>query len=205
MKKTKDFLGVIEQNINFILLLALIIIAIIIHVCASTRLESIGVIFSPLFTLLIFRIVEDRKIKWNSKYEAFKTLYANRGQLLDSTPNYINETTVNVFNSIDILFIEDANVRNCWKNLLDNLYRENPDMNERKAIMIDLLTAMAESLGIKGDNKYTDISRTYYPTYLGRNREMSEFREQKKEEYYINGSLFFKNSVPSSNGLIDSK
>lgn len=200
MKNIKILFGFIQQNINFVLLSILIIIALATHTILHSRLESIGVIFSPIFTLLIYKIIEDYKIKWKSKYEAFKILYANRGHLINPINDCsVDEATINTFNSIDILFIDDKDVRECWKHLYDNLHQEHCDIDGRKARTSDLLTAMAISLGLENEIKYADIARTYYPIFLvNRNQTLAE-KERKELEYYNNGSLFFKASTPPPN------
>ena len=65
-------------------------------------------IFSPLFTLSILPIVEEYKSKWNTKYETFKFLYANRD-------NLVNYNVVQHLNLIDIVFINDKKVRKCCR------------------------------------------------------------------------------------------
>ena len=100
----------IKRNINFWILLTLIIVAVCLYQFFDIKLELIALIFSPLFTLSILPMIEESKSKLQNKYETFKYLYANRD-------NLINYTVVQHFNLIDIVFINDKKVRKCWKEL----------------------------------------------------------------------------------------
>lgn len=89
-----------KKNLNVFILILLILITVLLYKFANLRLDLIALIFSPLFTFSILPIVEEYKSKWNTKYETFKFLYANRG-------NIVNYNVVQHLNLIDIVFIND--------------------------------------------------------------------------------------------------
>lgn len=104
-----------KLKISIVWLCILILISLTIYYTfPNIKPEILAVVLSPLFTLSILIILEEYKAKWNSKYEAFKNIYANRGSLL-------NEKSIEYLNSIDITFIDDKKVRKCWKELFARL------------------------------------------------------------------------------------
>ena len=97
MEWIKYTLLCIKRNLNIFILILLILTAVLLYKFANLKLDLIALIFSPLFTLSILPIVEEYKSKWNTKYETFKFLYANRD-------NLVNYNVVQHLNLIDIVF-----------------------------------------------------------------------------------------------------
>ncbi len=174
----------IRQRINIFWLIGLIIVSLLIYKVMHIKAELLAIIVSPLFTLSILSILEERKAKWNSRYETFKTLYANRGSLL-------NYDVVRYLNIIDIAFIDDLKVRECWKNLYGELRRENSSFTDQQPKIIELLNAMAEALGLNKNISYSDISNAYYPKGLVDFDESIKNKNNLESKYYESGAHFF--------------
>lgn len=190
MEWIKFTLLYIKQRISVFWLVALIIISLIIYKVTHIKPELLAIIVSPLFTLSILAILEEHKVKWNSKYETFKILYANRG-------NLVNYEIVKYLNIIDIVFIDDIKVRKCWKNLYEELRQVHPSFKDQNSKIIELLNAMAVSLGLNKNIEYSDISNVYYPNGLLNFDELQENKNKLEIKYYENGSHFFEANVRS--------
>lgn len=191
MELIKFTLLYIKQRISLFWLISLIIVSIIIYKLTHIKPELLGIIVSPLFTLSILAILEEHKAKWNSKYETFIMLYANRG-------NLINYDVVRKLNCIDIIFIDCLQVRKCWKNLYVCLNNPNSTNKETDAKIIALLNAMAVSLGLNKDIEYTDISSWYYPNGLGDFDELLKNKNNAELDFYKSGKTFFtSNTLPN--------
>lgn len=140
--------------------------------------ELIGLFSSPLITLLIYQISEEQKILWNAKYQTFLFLMSMRHSNIDFE-------VMRHLNSIDIIFINDKKVRECWNtyfDVLQNLARYSADEFETRKI--DLLNAMSKSLGLNNNIKYSDIKRFYYPQGLVDIDEFHNEKNTKELEYY---------------------
>ena len=69
-------------------------------------------------------------------------------------------------NIIDIVFSDDENVRNAWKDLYDKYCVQNPDETQLKKIQnaqYKLLDTMANSLGYKDKVTWETIQNPYIP------------------------------------------
>jgi len=182
----------IKQKISLFWLVLLIIITAIIYKFTHIKPELLGLIVSPLFTLSVLAILEERKAKWNAKYDAFLSIYANRG-------NLINYEVVRKLNCIDITFIDDPAVRNCWKNLCNGFNNPNSTFLSNEAKKIELLNAMAISLGLNKDIEYSDIANTYYPNGLGEFDELFKNKNNAELEFYQTGKEYFSKCIDQNN------
>ena len=73
-------------------------------------------------------------------------------------------------NILDVVFSDDENVRNAWKNYYDRLCVDNPSESELKKIQeaqYVLLEAMANSLGYKDKITWKTIQNPYKPKVMG--------------------------------------
>lgn len=191
-----------------IILGILILFAILMYNFTPLDKEFLGLVISPFTTLLIFLILEDHKVKWNSKYEAFKTLYANRGKI-------INDKTINCLNSIDILFIDDKKVRGCWKKLYETFNKgteikvlktnaanekhlqeilelENKNFNNMQIGLVELLMSMSIALGLNKDISYSNLSEFYDPAGFSERKA----KDDAELNYYQTGAKFFQEYKP---------
>ena len=79
------------------------------------------------------------------------------------------QESVHALNSIDIIFCDDLNVRNAWKDLNDKYHVSNPDQSQLKKIeqaQYKLLESMAIALGYKDKITWETIQNPYIPDGL---------------------------------------
>lgn len=118
----------------------------------------IAVIAAPIVAVKVGQYLQDRAQTRKDKMDIFKTLMANRTGWSTSS--------VYVMNIIDIVFADDASVRNCWKIYYEKLCIQNPDEMQQKQIQIaqyKLLEAMAISLDYKEKITWETIQSPYIP------------------------------------------
>lgn len=122
-------------------------------------LNLLAIIVIPIVAVLIGQWLQNRSEKRKDKMYIFKTLMTSRiyGWTADS---------VHCQNIIDIVFADDKNVRNAWKDLHDKYCVQNPDETQLKKIenaKYILLEAMAISLGYKDKITWQTIQNPYIP------------------------------------------
>lgn len=167
----------VKRNLNVFNFILLIVIAVISYKYMNVKLDLIALIFSPLFTLSILPIVEEYKSKWNTKYETFKLLYANRD-------NLVNYNVVNYLNLIDIVFLDDKDVRKSWKELRCTLNNQKSSILEQKSKYAELISTMARCLGLDKNIGYIDILDTYYPNGLSNIDQQVDTKNKLEIEFY---------------------
>lgn len=143
----------------------------------KTHPEMLGVVVSPLFTIFTLAWVEEYKAKWNSKYEAFKVLYANRFDFWN------NEEAIKYLNLIDVLFLDDKNIREKSKELIDVFTTKELNPDKLTIKNIELLQAIASSLGLNKDLSLSDIHSMYKPVglYQGKDKEFIDYCKAGKQ------------------------
>lgn len=122
-------------------------------------LNLIALIVIPVFAVFIARYLQDRSEKRKDKMQAFKVLMIAR--IYGWT-----EDSVRVLNVLDIIFSDDNNVRQAWKDLYDKLCTDAPDANQVKKItqaQYKLLETMAKSLGYRNKITWETIQNPYIP------------------------------------------
>lgn len=172
---------------NKFIFLALIVIAFCLYKYSNTKLELIALVFSPLVTLAIIPMIEESKSKWNTKYETFKYLYANRN-------NIINYGVVQNLNLIDIVFINDKQVRKRWKELR-KLFTSDSSFDQKNAKYAELIAAMANALGLDKDIGYSDIIWAYYPTGLADIESTADKKMSLEIEFYQKACSYMDQNV----------
>lgn len=198
----------IKKHSNKIYLLIIIFIAVILYFIDKNLLSLIAIILAPFTTLVVYSMVEENNAKWHARYDAFKTLYANRG-------NIVNDKTINCLNSIDILFIDDKNVKDCWKNLYETFNKateieaqilgatnenqlkellaiKDTNQGNMKTGLVELLMAMSIVLGLNKDITYRNISEFYIPVGFTERK----VKNDAELNYYESGAKFFKEYKP---------
>lgn len=192
----------IRKRTSLLFFVLLILALPVIYKFFPANFELVIAMFSPLFTLSILKIVEEHKAKWSAKYEVFKILYAHRG-------NFINSDVVNHLNVIDIIFINDLKVRKCWKSLLTefNSHRSIPvSQSDVQPKIVELLSLMAESLGLDKNIEYSDIATAYYPEALVSFDKYTQYKNNLEVKYYEAGTCFFEKRLsPSNNYKLDNQ
>ena len=107
-------------------------------------LNLIALIAIPIVAVLVGQYLQNRAQKRKDKMEIFKTLMTTR--------NSWTIESVRALNTIDIIFVNDKNVRNAWKDLYDKYCVEKPDniqLEKIRQAQYKLIEEIAISLGYK--------------------------------------------------------
>lgn len=122
-------------------------------------INVIAIIMAPIVAVLIGQILQNRAEKRKDKLQIFKILMTSRiyGWTVES---------VHALNIIDIVFLDDKDVRTAWKDLNEKYHVANPDPQHLKKIesaQYKLLETMACSLGYKDKITWETIQNPYIP------------------------------------------
>ena len=146
-------------------------------------MEIVAIILAPLIAVWVSQLMHTRKERRDDKLSIFKTLMATRnGWTMES---------VKALNIIEIVFSDDKNVLDSWKDYYDKLCIQTPNQADLKKIEIAqnrLLETIAKSLGYKKVTWET-IQNPYLPKGMQQDAEME--REFKRCQL-----AWFKQQVP---------
>ena len=121
-------------------------------------ISIIAVVAAPVISVCIAQYLQSRAEKRKDKMELFKTLMMSRnGWTIES---------VRALNTLDIVFSDDNEVREAWRNYYDRLCVDNPTQAEIIKIQeaqYSLLETMAVSLGYKDKITWKTIQKPYVP------------------------------------------
>lgn len=126
---------------------------------AMTVINTIAIIIIPIVAIFIGQKLQDRSQKRKDKLEIFRLLMMYRGLGW-------SVETVRALNIIEIVFSDDKNVMERWKEYYDLLGIQSPDNIQFKKIkeaQYKLLEAMACSLGYKKQITWETIQNPYVP------------------------------------------
>lgn len=147
-------------------------------------INIVALIVVPIVAVLIGQYLQDRAQKRKDKMEIFKTLMIAR--------NTWTVESVRALNIIDIIFVNDKNVRNAWRDLYDKYRVENPDNGHLEKIrqaQYKLIEEIANSLGYKNKITWETIQNPYIP------KGMVEAEQLQRE--FQNGQLAWAKAVES--------
>ena len=154
-------------------------------------LNLIAIIVIPIVAVLIGQHLQNRAEIRKDKMHIFKVLMTSR--IYGWT-----QESVNCLNIIDIVFSDDENVRNAWKDLYDKYCVQNPDETQLKKIQnaqYKLLDTMANSLGYKDKVTWETIQNPYIPEGMRRQQQ-----EQAASQQAYNNLLFnMQHMIPKNN------
>lgn len=122
-------------------------------------LNLAALVLIPIAAVVIGQRLQIHSEKRKDKMQIFKTLMTSR--IYGWTPD-----SVHALNVIDIVFADDKNVRDTWKDLNDKYRVTNPDQQHIKKIenaQYKLLEAIANSLGYKKKITWETIQNPYMP------------------------------------------
>lgn len=118
----------------------------------------IAVIAAPIIAVKVGQYLQDRAQLRKDKMDIFKTLMVNRyGWSIE---------TVQAMNIIEIVFSDDDNVLNAWKDFYDKSCVESPDEMQLKKMQTakdKLIETMAQSLGYRQKVTWETIQNPYIP------------------------------------------
>lgn len=121
-------------------------------------LNMAAIVLSPVFAVLISIWIQDRKEIRNRRFSIFNLLVTTRHRIA-------TEDQVRAFNAIDTVFHDCDDVRRQWKEYFDLLNRPEQE-SQWKVKYLELLSAMAASIGYKDAIKHEDLDRIYGPRGL---------------------------------------
>lgn len=154
-------------------------------------LNLIAIIVIPIVAVLIGQHLQNRAEIRKDKMHIFKVLMTSR--IYGWT-----QESVHCLNIIDIVFSDDKNVRNAWKDLYDKYCVQNPDETQLKKIQnaqYKLLDTMANSLGYKDKVTWETIQNPYIPEGMRRQQQ-----EQAASQQAYNNLLFnMQHMIPKNN------
>lgn len=145
-------------------------------------LNLIAIIIIPIIAVLIGQWLQTRSEKRKDKMHIFKTLMTSR------VYGWTQES-VYCLNIIDIVFADDREVRNAWKDLYDKYCVQNPDESQLKKIetaQYKLLETMAVSLGYKDKVTWETIQNPYIPKGMLRQIEAQNQSQQAYNKLLLN-------------------
>ena len=154
-------------------------------------LNLIAIIVIPIVAVLIGQHLQNRAEIRKDKMHIFKVLMTSR--IYGWT-----QESVHCLNIIDIVFSDDENVRNAWKDLYDKYCVQNPDETQLKKIQnaqYKLLDTMANSLGYKDKVTWETIQNPYIPEGMRRQQQ-----EHAASQQAYNNLLFnMQHMIPKNN------
>lgn len=131
----------------------------------SQWLNLLAILLSPLMAVLVSMWVQDRKEKRGQKLLIFQTLVGTRHEPLSSDH-------VRALNVIDVVFHDTTKVRQLWHEYFDMLSNEglnNPvGWEQRHTKLVEMITAMADSLAYRTEITHLDTARIYSPVGHGK-------------------------------------
>lgn len=139
-------------------------------------LSVIAVIIAPIIAVWVGQRLQERAQKRQDKMQLFKTLMAGRAY------NWTYEAVV-ALNIIEIVFADDEDVVNKWRDYYDKLYVDKATDAELKKIQDaknKLLETMAHSLGYKKQIRWDIIENPYIPK--GMIEEMSNRQHMQNSQ-----------------------
>lgn len=154
-------------------------------------LNLIAIVVIPIVAVLIGQYLQNRAEIRKDKMHIFKVLMTSR--IYGWT-----QESMHCLNIIDIVFSDDENVRNAWKDLYDKYCVQNPDETQLKKIQnaqYKLLDTMANSLGYKDKVTWETIQNPYIPE--GMRRQQQE--QASSQQAYNNILLNMQHMIPKNN------
>lgn len=130
-------------------------------------LNIAALIIIPIAAVLIGQYLQTRAEKRKDKMAIFQCLMTHRAI------GWSSPETVNALNSIDIVFVNDKNVRTCWASLLSK-YHPEYSVQEKSIAQCKLLEAMA----VRNKITWDTIQNPYYPQGLDNLMKNSEIFQQ---------------------------
>lgn len=141
-------------------------------------INVIAIILIPIVAVLIGQWLQNKSEKRKDKMRVFSHLMSYRAF------NYTDQYSVNILNSIPIVFYKDADVIEKYKNYIQSLNIKPEDVLQKQKEIEDnktkMLESMAKSLGYKNINWET-IQNPYLPQGL--------INEKAAENLYKQGQV----------------
>ena len=126
-------------------------------------LNIVALVLSPLVAVLVSLWLQDRNERRKEKRLILATIWANRR-------NIVQIDAVRALNMIDIVFHDQARVRQIWKELYDMYHNQGLNnelgFEQRANKEKELVVEMGKNLGYGKTITALDAERVYHPTGL---------------------------------------
>lgn len=159
-----------------------------------TIINSIAVIAIPVIAVLLSQKLQDRAEMRKDKMHIFKTLMTSR--IYGWTPD-----SVHALNIIDIVFVNDKEVRNAWRDLNNKLHVSSPNDQQLKMIehaQYKLIETIANSLGYKDKITWETIQNPYMPDGMVTQIEMQKQSQQAYMNFIFGVNKMITNNQPGN-------
>lgn len=143
-------------------------------------INVLAIIIIPIVAVVVGQKLQTRAKKREDKIQIFKILMTSR--IYDWTTD-----EVHALNILDIVFSDDKEVRDSWKDLYDKLCVSNPREVELKKIQTakyKLLETIAKSLGYENQITWETIQNPYIPKGL-----LNQLQAQATNQSNLNSIL----------------
>jgi Family of unknown function (DUF6680) len=144
-------------------------------------LNGIAILLAPLVALWIGGILQRRSDSYRAKLDIFGTLIGLRHQPLSSD-------LVRALNLIDVVFADDAGVREAWTKYLaalnDGSFNEGPGFAIREEKRRDLLLQIVRALGLSRKISSAELLRSYMPAFALETQQLEWLERLHKRALY---------------------
>ena len=158
-------------------------------------INLIAIIIIPIAAVWIGQHLQDRSEKRKDKKRAFETLMADRYGAW-------SPASINVFNTIDIVFEDESIVLDKWRQYYQKLSLQSPtdeQLLEIKVAKFQLLEAMANCLGYKDKITSETIQNTYLPNWVvERSAKQQRFEDNQLAAMEAINRMLSGNNVPGN-------
>lgn len=163
---------------------------------AIAAIAAVGTIFvtfvGPIAGAQVAEFLARRREQRQRKLSIFTTIMQHRH-------NIPAAESVAALNLIDVVYVDSSQVRDAWSELYKAFNDQRLNTREgnsiREGILIKLLKAMAEDLGMSSKFRPEDFSRIYFPEALAeehdikaglRRRQLDELKRVQQEQAQAN-------------------
>jgi hypothetical protein len=162
------------ENISLLSVLSVISTA---FAAIATGFAAWATYRSPKITVETTALIQKQAERRHQRLHIFATIMQYRRYL------YFEES-VKALNMIDVVFHDNKEVRDAWKDLYSAYGDERLNTNEggriKEDLVYNLLRAMANDLGFASDFNADDIRRIYYPMILANHHDLLYFEQDER-------------------------
>lgn len=120
----------------------------------------IAVIFGPIAAVYVGQKLATKSEKRKEKMFILKTLLMSR-------TNKLNFNYVQAINSIDVIFVDNKDVRMACKKLIKLYIDQKAGTDEEKKYLMELIEKITEDLGYKDKITWNDMyEESYFPVWI---------------------------------------
>lgn len=148
---------------------------------ASAIFAVIAILNTWLAPRYLARYAERVRRRAEQEAEVAKQKRLIFAELMKARGVQVTRDSVAAFNLIDLVFIDNAKVRDAWAELYSAYSHQPPAppaLTSDK--MLSLLRAVAEDIGLGGSFRTADLERYYYPNLLSDEDTAKAYRQRRE-------------------------